>query len=48
MLEYPQSGEQMRGRGNSQIMRALSEPSEKHFAVRRVIGSGDFWVAEYS
>ena len=41
VLEYPQSGERIRGRRNIQITRT-NQPSKKHFAVRRVIGSGDF------
>src|SRR2546430_15003573 len=46
VLEYPQSGERIRGRHNIQITRA-NQPSKKRFAVRRVIGSGDLWVTEY-
>jgi ketosteroid isomerase-like protein len=46
VLEYPQSGERIRGRRNIQITRA-KQPSKKRFAVRRVSGSGDFWVTEY-
>src|ERR1700745_3164585 len=46
VLEYPQSGERIRGRRNIQITRA-NQPSKKRFAVRRVIGSGDLWVSEY-
>jgi ketosteroid isomerase-like protein len=46
VLEYPQSGERIRGRRNIQITRA-KQPSRKRFAVRRIIGSGDLWVTEY-
>src|SRR5499427_5859266 len=46
VLEYPQSGERIRGRRNIQITRA-KQSSKKRFAVRRVIGSGDLWVTEY-
>jgi ketosteroid isomerase-like protein len=46
VLEYPQSGERIRGRRNIQITRT-KQPSEKRFTVRRVIGSGDLWVTEY-
>jgi len=46
VLEYPQSGERIRGRSNIQITRA-KQPSKKRFAVRRIIGSGDLWVTEY-
>ena len=46
VLEYPQSGERIRGRRNIQITRTL-QPSRKRFKVRRVIGAGDLWVTEY-
>src|SRR5215510_3069364 len=46
VLEYPQSGERIRGRHNIQTTRTL-QPSRKRFKVRRVIGSGDLWVSEY-
>ena len=46
MLEYPQSGERTRGRANIQNQRG-SQPSNKRFAVRRIIGSGDLWITEF-
>jgi hypothetical protein len=46
VLEYPQSGERIRGRRNIQITRT-NQPSKKRFAVRRIVGSGDLWVTEY-
>jgi hypothetical protein len=46
VLDYPQSGERTRGRSNIQGQRA-SQPSNKRFAVQRIIGSGDLWVTEY-
>ena len=46
VLEYPQSGERIRTRHNIQITRA-KQPSDKRFAVRRIIGSGDLWITEY-
>jgi hypothetical protein len=46
VLEYPQSGERIRGRRNIQTTRS-AQPNKKRFAVRRVIGSGDLWVTEY-
>jgi SnoaL-like domain len=46
VLEYPQSGERIRGRRNIQITRTR-QPSKKRFAVRRIIGSGDLWITEY-
>jgi ketosteroid isomerase-like protein len=47
VLEYPQSGERIRGRRNIQITRT-KQPSNKRFAVRRTIGSGDLWVTEFT
>jgi ketosteroid isomerase-like protein len=46
VLEYPQSGERVRGRRNIQITRT-KQPSKKRFAVRRIVGSGDLWITEY-
>jgi hypothetical protein len=46
VLEYPQSGERIRGRRNIQITRA-KQPNRKHFVIRRIIGHGDLWVTEY-
>jgi ketosteroid isomerase-like protein len=45
ILDYPQSGERTRGRHNIQCQRS-SQPSNKRFSVRRIIGSGDLWVTE--
>lgn len=46
VLEYPQSGERVRGRRNIQATRA-KQPNKKRFAVRRIVGNGDLWVTEY-
>jgi hypothetical protein len=46
VLEYPQSGERIRGRRNIQLTRT-NQPNKKRFAVRRIIGSGDLWITEY-
>jgi ketosteroid isomerase-like protein len=46
VLEYPQSGERIRGRRNVQSSRA-AQPNRKRFTVRRIIGAGDLWVTEY-
>jgi hypothetical protein len=46
VLEYPQSGEQIRGRRNIQITRT-KQPSKKRFVVQRIIGRSDLWVTEY-
>ena len=45
VLEYPQSGERIRGRRNIQITRT-KQPSKKRFVVRRIVGGGDLWVTE--
>ena len=46
VLEYPQSGERLRGRRNIQASRA-AQPNQKRFAVRRIIGADDLWVTEF-
>jgi hypothetical protein len=46
VLEYPQSGEQIRGRRNIQITRT-QQPSKKRFVIQRIIGRSDLWVTEY-
>src|ERR1700727_3876978 len=46
VLEYPQSGERIRGRRNIQSSR-FAQPNSKRFTVRRVLGSGDLWVTEF-
>jgi SnoaL-like domain len=45
VLEYPQSGERIRGRDNIQASRA-AQPNDKRFTVRRVLGGGDLWISE--
>jgi hypothetical protein len=45
VLEYPQSGERIRGRRAIRTTRGLLP--NKHFAIRRVLGRGDLWVTEY-
>ena len=47
VLEYPQSGERIRGRENIRASR-FAQPNQKRFAVRRVIGSGGLWVTEFT
>jgi hypothetical protein len=46
VLEYPQSGERIRGRRNIQITRT-NQPNKKRFTVRRIVGNGNLWVTEY-
>src|ERR1700681_1032389 len=46
VLEYPQSGERIRGRHNVQASRP-AQPNSKRFTVRRILGAGDLWVTEF-
>lgn len=46
VLEYPQSGERIRGRYNIEASRA-AQPNAKRFTVRRITGAGDLWVTEF-
>jgi hypothetical protein len=46
VLDYPQSGERIRGRDKIQMSRTV-QPNEKHFSVRRIVGNGDLWVTEF-
>jgi hypothetical protein len=45
VLEYPQSGERIRGRDNIQASRA-AQPNEKRFTVRRMLGGSNLWISE--
>ena len=45
VLEYPQSGERIRGRHNIQAARS-AQLSKKRFAVQRILGAADLWVTE--
>ena len=46
VLEYPQSGERIRGRRKIQSSRA-AQPNSKRFTVRRIVGAGNLWVTEF-
>ena len=46
VLEYPQSGERIRGRRNIQITRSI-QPNRKRFTVKRILGGGDLWITEF-
>ncbi len=45
VLDYPQSGERIRGRQRIRSSRA-AQPNRKRFTVRRIIGTGDLWITE--
>ena len=47
ICDYPQSGERIHGRHNLQSLRAHHPGKPAGFRVRRVAGSGEFWVTEY-
>jgi SnoaL-like domain len=47
VLDYPQSGERIRGRHNIQESRYV-QPNKKRFTVRRIVGTGDLWVTEFT
>ena len=44
VLEYPQSGERIRGRRGIQESR-MAQPNKKRFTVRRLQGSRSLWVS---
>ena len=46
ILDYPQSGERIRGRANIQTTRSI-QPSSKRFKIGRILGSGNVWITEY-
>jgi hypothetical protein len=46
VLEYPQSGERIRGRLAIRTTRGLLP--NKHFTIRRVLGHGDLWLPNIS
>ena len=46
VLDYPQSGERIRGRRNIQASR-VAQPNRKRFTVRRILGAADLWVTEF-
>jgi hypothetical protein len=47
ILDYPQSRERIRGRHNVQALRSAHPNKPSGFVVRRIVGTGDFWVTEY-
>jgi hypothetical protein len=45
ILDYPQSGERIRGRDTIAQTRRV-QPNRKRFTLRRIVGGGDLWVSE--
>ncbi len=46
IVDYPQSGERIRGRRNVQALRSHHPQRPSGFVVRRILGEGDLWVTE--
>jgi hypothetical protein len=46
VLDYPQSGERIRGRQNIEACR-VAQPNKKRFMVRRIVGTANLWVTEF-
>ena len=47
VLEYPQSGERIRGRTNIEASRT-AQPNEKRFTLRRILGRDGLWISDRS
>jgi ketosteroid isomerase-like protein len=48
ICDYPQSGERIRGRRNLQALRSHHPGKPSGFQIRRLLGSGNLWVTEYT
>ena len=48
ICDYPQSGERILGRQNLQALRSHHPGKPSGFAVKRILGSGNLWVSEYT
>ena len=48
VCDYPQSGERILGRKNLQALRSHHPGKPSGFNVRRILGSGDLWITEYT
>ena len=48
ICDYPQSGERIHGRSNLQALRSHHPGKPAGFNVRRLMGTGDLWVTEYT
>lgn len=48
ICDYPQSGERIFGRSNLQALRSHHPGKPSGFTVKRIVGSGDLWITEYS
>ena len=48
VCDYPQSGERILGRKNLQALRSHHPGKPSGFKVKRMVGSGDLWITEYT
>ncbi|MGA2096222.1 MAG: nuclear transport factor 2 family protein [Candidatus Acidiferrum sp.] len=48
ICDYPQSGERILGRSNLQALRSHHPGKPSGFEVKRILGSGNLWVTEYT
>jgi hypothetical protein len=48
ICDYPQSGERILGRSNLQALRSHHPGKPSGFNVKRILGSGDLWITEYT
>jgi hypothetical protein len=48
ICDYPQSGERILGRNNLQALRSHHPGKPSGFNVRRLLGTGDLWITEYT
>jgi hypothetical protein len=48
ICDYPQSGERISGRSNLQALRSHHPGKPSGFNVKRILGTGDLWITEYT
>jgi hypothetical protein len=48
VCDYPQSGERILGRHNLQALRSHHPGKPAGFEIRRLFGSGELWITEYT
>jgi hypothetical protein len=48
ICDYPQSGERILGRANLQALRSHHPGKPAGFNVRRIVGTANLWVTEYT
>lgn len=48
ICDYPQSGERIHGKRNLQNLRSHHPGHPSDFSIRRLFGSGNLWITEYT